>query len=321
MSSKNKFLGNSLYVASSSVAVAGSLLSAAGVQADGNVVLERKLNDALLNNFWYVILNFLNIRGVFSEKIEKIKKEQLKRIDESEKKKKIDCINKVIEDVGLSYDLKDKVLEEAWNGSKENRDKKEMFRSQVKCVKSVGKSLYSVCYDDSTKTYALMKPVQNKLTEVCKFCETGSKFENAEEFYKKLVEVFFEDEYNKSEKDFCDFLDKESSIKEKKGLFEKTVFRGSLIYDFNFDCFIGENKLSYVLLNKKGQEIEDVCVVYNFGQKGSSGRYLAGENKLSKGEMVMYLEDIMEQAKKYKQGKKSKESVNSVDNIVNSNNS
>lgn len=313
MSSRNKFLRKGLCVAGSSIAAAGSLFSTAGVEAAGNVVLEKQLKEVLSKDLWYIILKSLNFWGMFSKKIEKIENEQLKRIDESEKKKKIDCINKVIENVGLSYDPKDKVLEEAWNGNKENTDKKEMFRSQVKCVKSVGKSLCSVCYDDNTETYTLLKLVNGELVVKYKFCEVSSKFEDAEKFYKELMKVFFEDEYNKIVKDFCDFLDRESSIKEKKGLFEKIVFeRNALFYDFNFGCYIGGNRLNFVSIWKEDNGICDIRVVYNFGPGRVSERYEVGENGLSKGEMAMYLKDIMEQAKKYKQEQKDTKLVSSA---------
>ena len=86
MSNKNKFLRKGLFMASGSVA-AGSLFSTVGAQANGGVIAEKELKEILAKNLWYVILNFLNIRGLFKEKIEKIEKETaLNLIKEKEAK-------------------------------------------------------------------------------------------------------------------------------------------------------------------------------------------------------------------------------------------
>ena len=69
-------------------------------------------------------------------------------------------------------------------------------------------------------------------------------------------------------------MEKESK-EQPSGLFEKNKhygegegFLGGEIFDFKFNCFINGEKLNYVYLAKEniGAEIEDICVVYNFGK-------------------------------------------------------
>ena len=320
MSNKNKFLRKGLFIASSSVAAAGSLFSAVGAQANDDVIAEKELKEVLAKNLWYVILNFLNIRGLFKEKIEKIEKEtKANLIKEKEAKvnpikKKEEMVNLIKEKLSMFLVSKDT---SRWREFKVRSSEGEiidfdLYSNSINGVLEIGKVAYVYCYDRSSETHTLLR-LNESFSPACynvisSFSEKNTSLEDIKKFYEELTNIYYESMYNKVCKEFYDFLEKESK-EQPSGLFEKNEhyggeedFLGGEIFDFKFNCFINGEKLNYVYLEKEniGAEIKDICVVYNFGKEGvRSGRYRAGGEKgdLSKAEMTKILEDIMKQAR------------------------
>lgn len=341
MSNKNKFLRKGLFIASSSVAAAGSLFSAVGAQANDDVIAEKELEEVLAKNLWYVILNFLNIRGLFKEKIEKIEKEtKANLIKEKETKvnpvkEKEEMVNPIKEKEEMVNLIKKKLSMflvskdiSKWREFKVRSSEGEMidfdlYSNSINGVLEIGKVAYVYCYDRSSETHTLLR-LNESFSPACynvisSFSEKNTSLEDIKKFYEELTNIYYESRYNKVCKEFYDFLEKESK-EQPSGLFEKNKhygegedFLGGEIFDFKFNCFINGEKLNYVYLAKEniGAEIKDICVVYNFGKKGvRSGRYRAGgeEGDLSKAEMTKILEDIMKQA-----GNELKNEENNID--------